>query len=95
MLQIALNLPFKSLYVSGEESQRQLKMRASRLDLEGEHCLILTETNTQKIFHQISITDPGLLIIDSIQTLHSDYIDAPAGSISQYACSPSAGTDVV
>lgn len=83
MLQIALNLPFNTLYVSGEESQRQLKMRASRLDLDGEHCLILTETNTQKIFNQISRTDPGLLIIDSIQTLHSDYIDAPAGSISQ------------
>lgn len=83
MLQIALEVPFTTLYVSGEESQRQIKMRAGRLGLEGDHCLVLTETNTQRIFKQVAGTDPGLLVIDSIQTLHSDFIDAPAGSISQ------------
>ena len=83
MLQIALNLRAKSLYVSGEESQRQIKMRADRIDSNNDQCLILTETNTQRIFNQIASTDPTILIIDSIQTLHSDYIDSPAGSISQ------------
>ncbi len=83
MLQIALNIPLKTLYVSGEESQRQIKMRADRLELAGDQCLVLTETNTQKIFNHIGRAEPGLVIIDSIQTLHSDYIDAPAGSISQ------------
>ena len=83
MLQLALELSFTTLYVSGEESQRQIKMRAGRLGLEGDHCLVLTETNTQRIFKEVASTNPGLLIIDSIQTLHSDFIDAPAGSISQ------------
>ena len=83
MLQIALKLPFKVLYISGEESQKQIKMRADRLQESGEQCLVLTETNTQRIFNQISSIEPELLIIDSIQTLHSDYIDSPSGSISQ------------
>ncbi len=83
LLQVVLNLDMRVLYVSGEESQRQIKMRADRLQGKNEHCLILTETNTQQIFTQVSITQPELLIIDSIQTLHSDYIDSPAGSISQ------------
>ena len=83
MLQIALNLNVKTLYVSGEESQRQIKMRADRLASDHDKCLILTETNTQRIFNQIANTHPEVLIIDSIQTLHSEYIDSPAGSISQ------------
>ncbi len=83
MLQIALKLPFKVLYISGEESQKQIKMRADRLQANGNECLVLTETSTQRIFNQISGIQPRLLIIDSIQTLHSDYIDSPAGSISQ------------
>ncbi len=83
LLQIALKLPINTLYVSGEESQRQIKMRANRLQSKGERCLILTETNTQQIFNQISRIDPDLLIIDSVQTLHSETIDSPAGSISQ------------
>lgn len=83
MLQIALDLPFKTLYVSGEESQRQIKMRANRLKSGGEQCLVLTETSTQRIFDQIASIVPRLLIIDSIQTLHSDVIDSPSGSISQ------------
>ncbi len=83
MLQIALKLPFKTLYISGEESQKQIKMRADRLQENGAECLVLTETNTQRIFNQISSIEPELLIIDSIQTLHSDYIESPSGSISQ------------
>ncbi|GLB47957.1 DNA repair protein RadA [Neptunitalea lumnitzerae] len=83
LLQIALNLPFKVLYVSGEESERQIKMRADRLVATPNNCYILTETKTQNIFKQIQEVDPDVLVIDSIQTLHSDYIESSAGSISQ------------
>ena len=83
LLQIALQLPYKTLYVSGEESQSQIKMRAERINPGSEHCYVLTETKTQNIFKQIESTDPDILIIDSIQTLHSDYIESSAGSISQ------------
>ncbi|WP_343488176.1 DNA repair protein RadA [Allomuricauda sp. d1] len=83
LLQIALKLPIKTLYVSGEESQKQIKMRADRLYPNSENCYILTETKTQHIFQQISTLEPNLVVIDSIQTLHSDYIDSAAGSISQ------------
>lgn len=83
LLQIALNLPFKTLYVSGEESQKQIKMRAERINPESNNCYILTETKTQNIFKQVNDINPDILIIDSIQTLHSDYIESSAGSISQ------------
>lgn len=83
LLQIALKLPFKTLYVSGEESQRQIKMRADRIQPNSENCYILTETKTQNIFQQIASLEPDLVVIDSIQTLHSDYIESAAGSISQ------------
>jgi len=83
LLQIALQIPFKTLYVSGEESQKQIKMRAERVDPSSKNCYILTETKTQNIFKQIEALDPDLVIIDSIQTLHSDYIESSAGSISQ------------
>ena len=83
LLQIALNLPFKTLYVSGEESQKQIKMRAERINPESNNCYILTETKTQNIFKQVNEVNPDILIIDSIQTLHSDYIESSAGSISQ------------
>ncbi|GLU43465.1 DNA repair protein RadA [Allomuricauda sp. NBRC 101325] len=83
LLQIALKLPYKILYVSGEESQRQIKMRADRIQPNSENCYILTETKTQNIFQQISTIEPDLVIIDSIQTLHTDYIESAAGSISQ------------
>lgn len=83
VLQTVLKLPIKSLYVSGEESEKQIKMRAERI-LEGnENCFILTETKTQNIFRQIESLQPELLVIDSIQTLHTDYIESAAGSISQ------------
>ncbi|WP_291865015.1 DNA repair protein RadA [Maribacter sp.] len=83
LLQIALKLPYKTLYVSGEESQKQIKMRADRINPVSENCLILTETKTQNIFKQIETTEPDIVVIDSIQTLHSDYIESAAGSISQ------------
>tara|TARA_R110002020_G_scaffold303939_2_gene519537 strand:- start:185729 stop:187093 length:1365 start_codon:yes stop_codon:yes gene_type:complete len=83
MLQIALSLPYQTLYVSGEESAQQIKMRAERINPNAENCLILTETKTQNIFKQIEAVEPDIVIIDSIQTLHSDYIESSAGSISQ------------
>lgn len=83
LLQIALKLPFRSLYVSGEESQKQIKMRAQRINPDSGNCYILTETKTQNIFAQIEAVAPEVLIIDSIQTLHTEYIEASPGSISQ------------
>ncbi|MFD2566849.1 DNA repair protein RadA [Pseudotenacibaculum haliotis] len=83
LLQIALSIPQKVLYVSGEESQSQIKMRAERLQKNSSDCLILTETNTQQIFRNIEEVDPDILVIDSIQTLYTNSIDASPGSISQ------------
>ncbi|MDD6581322.1 MAG: DNA repair protein RadA [Bacteroidales bacterium] len=86
LLQMALQIPNKRiLYISGEESESQLKMRAERLypGCQPEDFFILTETNTQDIFEQIKVVQPDLLIIDSIQTLQSGLLDSGAGSISQ------------
>ncbi|WP_411893790.1 DNA repair protein RadA [Winogradskyella sp. A2] len=83
LLQIALQIKNKVLYVSGEESQKQIKMRAERINPNSNNCYILTETKTQNIFKQIESLQPEIVIIDSIQTLHSDYIESSAGSISQ------------
>ncbi|KAB8151380.1 DNA repair protein RadA [Kordia sp. TARA_039_SRF] len=83
LLQISLKLPYKTLYVSGEESQKQIKMRAERISQKNSNCFVLTETKTQNIFKQIAEIQPDVVIIDSIQTLHSDYIESSAGSISQ------------
>ena len=84
MLQVALKMKHqKILYVTGEESSQQIKMRAERVKLSGDHFYILTETSTQSIFNQISQLEPEVLIIDSIQTLHTDFIESSAGSISQ------------
>jgi len=84
MLQIALSLPLnKVLYISGEESESQIKLRAERLGLKGDSCYLLTETQTQNIFKQIEILEPELVIIDSIQTLASSFVESAAGSVSQ------------
>ena len=83
MLQISLKLPYKTLYVSGEESQKQIKLRAERIQPLNDSCYILTETKTQHIFKQIEALQPDVVIIDSIQTLQSDYLEASAGSVSQ------------
>lgn len=83
LLQISLKLPYKTLYISGEESQKQIKMRAQRINPINSNCFILTETKTQNIFKQIEGLAPDIVIVDSIQTLHSDYIESSSGSISQ------------
>ncbi len=84
MLQVALDIKnCKVLYVSGEESEQQIKMRAERISAKSNQCYILTETSTQNIFQQIDEITPDLLIIDSIQTLQTNTIDSSAGSISQ------------
>lgn len=72
-----------TLYISGEESPQQIKMRADRLGIRNPDFYLLAETNTQSIFAEIKKLRPGLVIVDSIQTLESPYIDSPAGSISQ------------
>lgn len=85
MLQLALNLKGKKLlYVSGEESEQQIKMRAERIkESPSSDCYILTETSTQNIFKQIETLEPEILVVDSIQTLHSAHIDSTPGSVSQ------------
>jgi len=100
MLQLALSMPnIKVLYISGEESERQIKMRAERLEPAaesqgagvrrqdtlkfGKNCFILTETSTQNIFKQIEQLEPDLVVVDSIQTLHSSHIESTPGSVSQ------------
>jgi len=83
ILQIALLMQYKVLYVSGEESQSQIKLRAERLAGNNDHCLILTETKTQNIFKNIEEIVPDVVVIDSVQTLYTDYIEASPGSISQ------------
>lgn len=84
MLQLALQeKKLKVLYVSGEESEQQIKMRAERINATNSNCYILTETSTQSIFQQVEALEPDLLIIDSIQTLHTAHIDSSPGSVSQ------------
>jgi DNA repair protein RadA/Sms len=84
MLQLALRLKnLKVLYVSGEESEQQIKMRAERIGVTTDTCFILQETNTQNIFQQISQIEPQLVIIDSIQTLHTSFVESSPGSVSQ------------
>jgi DNA repair protein RadA/Sms len=84
MLQVALNInPQKVLYISGEESELQIKMRAERLGLQQSNCYILTETNTDSIFQHLEEVKPDMIVIDSIQTLTTSNIESSAGSISQ------------
>lgn len=107
LLQTALRNPhLRTLYVSGEESEHQVKMRAERLEASSrepratsltdgklvarsseleakEGCYVLTETNTQNIFKHIEALEPGLVVIDSVQTLHTAVLDASPGSVGQ------------
>lgn len=71
------------LYISGEESEQQIKMRADRLKIQNENFYLLTETSTQTIFQEIKKLKPQLVIVDSIQTLQSNIIDSSAGTVSQ------------
>ncbi|MBP3740206.1 MAG: DNA repair protein RadA [Bacteroidales bacterium] len=91
LLQTALAIKDKRLlYVSGEESEQQIKMRADRLGLAPENAdggrdgmYVVSETVTQRIFEHIDTVKPDLLIVDSIQTITTDDVDSPAGSVSQ------------
>jgi len=84
LLQTALQLINKKvLYISGEESQTQIKMRADRIGIRNEQCLILTETDTKEILNHVKEVQPDIIVVDSIQTLSSPYVDATAGTVSQ------------
>jgi DNA repair protein RadA/Sms len=84
MLQIALQFTNKKvLYISGEESDTQIKMRAERLPFRNSECYLFTETSTQKIGKALQELEPDIVVIDSIQTLQSELIDSTPGSISQ------------
>lgn len=83
LLQISMQLPYKTLYVSGEESQQQIKMRAERITQDKTNCYVLSATKTQQIFHHIKEIEPEILVIDSIQTLHTETVDSSPGSVSQ------------
>lgn len=85
MLQLALNITNKRiLYISGEESEQQIKMRAERITQNPKaDCYILTETSTQNIFKQLEQLEPDIVIVDSIQTLHSAHVESTPGSVSQ------------
>jgi len=83
LLQLSLNLQIKVLYISGEESHQQIKLRADRIGLNTDSCYLLSQTDTRKIFDQIPKINPQILIIDSIQTLNNPNIENGAGSVSQ------------
>ena len=84
LLQFALSSKNKKiLYVSGEESEKQIKMRAERINKNSDNCYILCETSTQNIFQQIEQLQPDILVVDSIQTLHTAHIESSPGSVSQ------------
>ncbi len=84
LLQLAMQMQGHTiLYVSGEESEQQVKMRASRLQLQSQDCYFLSETNLENIFAEIKQVQPKILILDSIQTMQSQLLDSAAGSVSQ------------
>ncbi len=83
-LQLGLQLKsLRVLYISGEESEQQIKMRADRIKIKNENFYLLTETNTRNIFNEIKKIKPQLVIVDSIQTLQTNLIESSAGSVSQ------------
>jgi len=83
-LQMGLQLQhLKVLYISGEESEQQIKLRAARVNINNENFYLFTETKTQNIFSEIKKIQPHLIIVDSIQTLESNLIESAAGSVSQ------------
>lgn len=84
LLQTVLKLNNKKvLYISGEESESQIKLRAERTPFSNPECYVLTETNLENILQQIELIQPDLVIADSVQTLHTEFIESSAGSISQ------------
>ena len=95
-LQLALAANgLKTLYVSGEESAEQIKMRAGRIGIGNDECLIYPETLLENIVNQIGEHRPDLVVIDSIQTIYTDLLDSSAGSVSQIReCAKSTGTSI-
>ncbi len=83
LLQIALSLGKKVLYVSGEESEKQIKLRADRIQSNQENCYVLAETKTDLIGLQIEAVQPDLIIVDSVQTLQSPKLESASGTVSQ------------
>jgi DNA repair protein RadA/Sms len=84
VLQVVLNIKNKkTLYVSGEESVKQLKLRAERLKIENDNCYVVGETNLEQIFLHIQNIQPEVLIVDSIQTISTEMIESSPGSVSQ------------
>lgn len=83
LLQLALRIGKKVLYISGEESESQLKMRAERIGIQNEDCTVLCETSIDNILNYLKTDLPEILIVDSVQTLSSETMDSPPGSISQ------------
>ena len=83
MLQVALSLKAKTLYVSGEESLAQIKMRAKRINYESKQCYFLDSNDIRHIAEQLKLINANILIIDSIQTLISDAVEGIQGSITQ------------
>lgn len=83
MLQMALQIKRKCLYICGEESGQQVQMRAQRIGIANDNCYLLTSTSTKEIFLQVEEVQPELLVVDSVQTLHSTLLDSPSGTVSQ------------
>jgi DNA repair protein RadA/Sms len=84
LLQVSLKLKgLKVLYVSGEESEQQIKMRADRIGIENDDCFILNETSLEAVFTQVKALSPDILVVDSIQTLQTSAVESSAGTISQ------------
>ena len=84
VLQMALGLPNKKiLYISGEESLQQIKLRATRLEMKQNSCLFLSETSLEHVIAQTEQTMPDLLVVDSIQTVSTEVIESSPGSVSQ------------
>ena len=83
LLQLALKQKIKVLYVSGEESEEQIKMRANRIGNNNSDCFIYTDINVNNILKEAIKLSPEVIIIDSIQTLVSPFIDSTPGSVSQ------------
>ena len=83
LLQVAIAVAGKVVYVSGEESEQQIKLRSARVTEESSECFLLTETNAQSLLHHLGTLKPALVVIDSIQTLHSSMLDSTAGSVPQ------------
>ena len=83
ILQTVLRLPYRVLYVSGEESVQQIKLRADRIEHSANNCMIVCETLLETIFTHIKNVAPELIVIDSIQTMCSEAVDSSPGSMSQ------------